>query len=301
MSLLSGHFPIRFLHRVSVSTIRYGMTVPIAVQQSWLVLIEKGERIPIRLRFNDIEITADITRINNTVGHLQIRYDRKINQPFKDALEQLIKQSNDADNVVVEVKETGKYQFQVLPFCGNNKNPSLAVSVPVLHCLDEFITKKNAEYIDLTNAIREVNFVADYRQADYNKAIANRLTERNWTAEPVVVHSLGLHCDFCKNGVWLEVEFGNARSYYQDYVKFLVAEKYQQYQFGILLCPMASLAGYLCELGKIIAQKKHSDNRQSKYSGMMTYEKAIRELPYLAHFLNSKLIVAGLDVEKGGI
>jgi|GEM_PF-857395 len=296
MSLLSDYFPIRFLHRVSVSTIRYGMTVPVAAQQSWLTHIGKGERIPITLCFNDIEITADITRINNAVGHLQIRYDRKINQPFKNALEQLIEQSEDADNVVVEVKETDRCQFHVLPFCGAGKIPSLAVSQPVLHCLDKSVTKINLEYADLADAIQSVNFIADYRQSDYNKMIANRLTERNWIAEPAVVDGLGLHCDFRKNGVWLEVEFGNARVYYQDYIKFLVAEKYHQYQFGILLCPMASFAGYLCELGTISAQRKRSDSRQSKYSGMMTHEKATRELPYLAHFLNTKLIIAGLNV-----
>ena len=298
MPLLNDHLPIRFLHKVSVSTIRYGMTVPVASQRSWLTHIEKGERIPIQLRFNDVEITADITRINNTVGHLQIRYDRKINQPFKDALERLIEQSDDADNVVVEVKEIDKHQFQVVSFSGADNSPSLVVSLPVLHRLDNSVAKRNSEYTDLIDTILAVNFIADYRQSDYNRAIADKLTERNWTAEPAVVEGLGLHCDFRKNGVWLEVEFGNARTYYQDYIKFLVAEKYQQYQFGILLCPTASFAGYLCELGRISAQKKRSDNRQSKYSGMMTYEKAIRELPYLAHFLDIKLIIAGLDGEN---
>ena len=267
-------------------------------QQSWLMHIKKGERISIQLRFCDIEITADVVRINNTVGHLQIRYDRKINQPFKDALEQLIKQSENAEDVIVEVKETGKYQFQVLPFSGTDKKPTLVVSSTVLHQIDKSVTAKSAEYADLVHAIMAVNFIADYRQSDYNRVIADKLAGRNWTPEPVVVKGLGLHCDFQKNGVWVEVEFGNARTYYQDYIKFLVAEKFQQYQFGVLLCPTASLAGYLCELGKINAQSKRSDNRQSKYSGMMTYEKAIRELPYLSHLLNTKLIIAALDVEN---
>jgi len=298
MSLLSDQSPIRFLHRVSVSTLRYGMTIPVASQQSWLMSIKKGEHIPIQLRFNDIEITADITRINNAVGHLQIRYDRKINQPFKDALEQLTQQSVNSNAVIVEVKEIGQYQFQVLPFSGVDKRPTLVVSSPVLHQLDESVTSKNEEYSDLADAILSVNFIEDYRQSDYNRVIADKLTERNWMSEPTVVKDLGLRCDFQKNGIWVEVEFGNARSYYQDYIKFLVAERFQQYHFGILLCPMASFAGYLCELGKISAQRKRSDNRQSKYSGMMTYEKAVRELPYLSHFLNTRLIIAGLDVRS---
>jgi len=298
MSLLNDQFPIRFLHRVSISTIRYGMTIPAISQQSWLRHIGKGERVSVRLRFYDIEIEADIVRINNAVGHLQIRYDRKINQPFKDAIEQLIKKSENADNVIVEVKEFGEHQFCVLPFSGTDKRTTLAISSPVLHKLDKSVAERNSEYADLIDAILSVNFVADYRQSDYNRAIADELAERNWASESGVAEGLGLHCDFQKNGVWVEVEFGNARTYYQDYIKFLVAKKFQHYQFGILLCPTSSLAGYLCELGKINAQNKRSDNRQSRYSGMMTHEKAVRELAYFSHFLNTKLIIAGLDVES---
>ena len=298
MTLFPEHFPIRFLHRVSASTLRYGMTIPVEAQQSWLTSIEKGERIPIQLQFNDVEITADITRVNNSVGHLQIRYDRKINQPFKDALEHLIEQSDNSDPVVVEVIETGQHQFQVVPFSGANKKPTLVVSSPIFHQIDESVVTTNEEYADLLDAIFSVDFIANFRQADYNKMIAEKLTQRNWTSESLVANDLGLRCDFQRNGIWVEVEFGNARSYYQDYIKFLVAEKFQKYQFGVLLCPMESFAGYLCELGRINAQSKRSDNRQSKYSGMMTYQKAVRELPYLSHFLNTRLIIAGLDVKK---
>jgi hypothetical protein len=45
------------------------------------------------------------------------------------------------------------------------------------------------------------------------------LTGAGWQREQRVVDELGLKCDFEKNGIWVEVEFGNARSYYQDYVK----------------------------------------------------------------------------------
>ena len=80
-------------------------------------------------------------------------------------------------------------------------------------------------------------------------------------------------------------------------IKFLVAAKYRKYRFGVLLCPIASFAGYLCELGRSHATNKRDDGLSAKYSGMMTYEKAGRELPYMSHFLNAKIIIAGLEVK----
>nr|VFK25960.1 MAG: hypothetical protein BECKMB1821G_GA0114241_101720 [Candidatus Kentron sp. MB]VFK33778.1 MAG: hypothetical protein BECKMB1821I_GA0114274_105312 [Candidatus Kentron sp. MB]VFK76377.1 MAG: hypothetical protein BECKMB1821H_GA0114242_105412 [Candidatus Kentron sp. MB] len=77
---------------------------------------------------------------------------------------------------------------------------------------------------------------------------------------------------------------------------FLIAAKYQHYQCGVLLCPTASLANYLCDLGRERARRKTDQTRAVSYSGMMTYEKAVRELPYLGHVLKTKVVIAGLDV-----
>lgn len=100
-----------------------------------------------------------------------------------------------------------------------------------------------------------------------------------------------------KNGVWLEVEFGNARTYYQDYIKFLLALRYQESRFGVLLCPTDAFAQLLCELGqKRAAVKRHDNNLVPKYSGMMSYEKAIRELPFLQFMLNGGIVIAGIDI-----
>jgi hypothetical protein len=259
--------------------------------------IKKGEHIPILLRLGNVEITADLTRINNAVGHLQIRYDRKINQPLKEALNGLLEKSTSPKNVVIEIVETGKHQFCILPISGlSDIKPTLSIVSPIFHQINRSL--KSQEFTDLTRMIRNIDFTAEFRQSDYNTMIREELIKHHWFSEQTVVAGLGLRCDFQKNGVWVEVEFGNARSYYQDYVKFLVASKFQTYQFGVLLCPTASFASYLCELGKAQAHAKRNDNKQVRYSGMMTYEKAIRELPYFSHFLNAKMIIAGLEVKR---
>jgi Restriction endonuclease BglII len=114
-----------------------------------------------------------------------------------------------------------------------------------------------------------------------------------------VVKELGLKCDFEKNGIWVEVEFGNARSYYQDYVKFMLARKYRAARLGLLLCPTTSFAALLCELGQKRARENSVSERPPVYSGMMSYEKAARELPFLGFMFEMPIVVAGVGVGEG--
>jgi hypothetical protein len=122
-----------------------------------------------------------------------------------------------------------------------------------------------------------------------------------WQEEAQILQEIGLRSDFQKNGIWVEVEFGNARAYYQDYVKFLLAARYKEARLGILLCPTNAFAQLLCDLGKQRAQAKKSagTGRTPTYSGMMSYEKAIRELPFLQFMLTSKTVIAAIEIESG--
>jgi hypothetical protein len=122
----------------------------------------------------------------------------------------------------------------------------------------------------------------NYNQIDYNSLISRTLRQAAWKQEVRIVKEIGLRCDFEKNGIWIEVEFGNARVYYQNYIKFLLALRYQEARFGILLCPTNVFAQLLCDLGQRRAalKRKSSTEHRPTYSGMMSYEKAIRELPF---------------------
>ena len=115
-----------------------------------------------------------------------------------------------------------------------------------------------------------------------------------------VREGIGLRCDFEKNGIWVEVEFGNARVYYQDYVKFLLAARYQRARCGVLLCPTEAFAQLLCDLGRERAAAKRtlSSGTLPAYSGMMSYEKATREFPHLKFMLTNAVIVAGIELER---
>lgn len=57
--------------------------------------------------------------------------------------------------------------------------------------------------------------------------------------------------------------------------------------------PICSL---LCELGSKRAQKDVVCERAPVYSGMMSYEKAVRELPYLGFMFEMPILVAGVGL-----
>jgi len=98
-----------------------------------------------------------------------------------------------------------------------------------------------------------------------------------------------------KGGVQVEVEFGNARVYYQDYIKFMLASRYKESHFGILLVPTEGFAHSLCDIGRRRAQARG----RSSYSGMIHLEKVRRELRFLEFMLTTPFAVAGIGVKNG--
>ena len=105
-----------------------------------------------------------------------------------------------------------------------------------------------------------------------------------------MIKELGLKSDFSKDGVQVEIEFGNARTYYQDFVKFLLANQYNDVSLGVLVVPSFSFAKHLCEVGRQRALKKG----RTKYSGMIDFDKVHREFRYLEFMLPMPIAIAGV-------
>jgi hypothetical protein len=59
-----------------------------------------------------------------------------------------------------------------------------------------------------------------------------------------------------------------------------------------LLCPATSFAAF----GRQRARENSISERLPVYSGMMSYEKAVRELPYLGFMFEMPIVVAGVGV-----
>jgi hypothetical protein len=292
---------IRFLHNVGVSTLRQGMTIPISSQAGWAARIEKGQSIPITICFGDAQVQATLRRINNAVGHLQIRYESKTQATLREYLVREFAPRLLEKRGPLEVVETSERTFCFRPLPGDkDESPTLSIVAPLFHNLAEDEGKLLPQYASLADALAAITYQPTHGQREYNSRIAEALLERGWNREARLMPDLGLRVDFEKNGVWLEVEFGNARTYYQDYVKFALAHRLRSATCGILLCPTAPLASMLCDLGRkrAVGRLLPGRNKPPSYSGMMTYEKAARELPFLTFLLPGQVVVAGMQLSR---
>jgi hypothetical protein len=289
---------VKFLHPVGASTFKYGVTIPVEAQTERMCTIEKGGKVPVTILFGAEEpIIAEIRRLNNKPGHLQFRYENKAQERLRQYL--LAVFGNQSGGSLLEVEEVALFTFVFKPIL-KDASPCLRISDMLLHRLDKKDAKRFAEIEQIEGTLAAVKYDAGFNQSDYNGRINEGLVGQGWNREQRVVGELGLKCDFEKNGIWVEVEFGNARSYYQDYVKFMLARKYREARLGLLLCPTTSFAALLCELGRQRARENVVRERPAAYSGMMSYEKAVRELPLLGFMFEMPIVVAGVGVGVSG-
>ncbi|HXE94806.1 MAG TPA: BglII/BstYI family type II restriction endonuclease [Dongiaceae bacterium] len=292
--MISGIDNLKFLHPVGVSTFKYGVTIPLEAQTERLRAIEKGGKVPVTVIFgNEEPIVAEIRRLNNKPGHLQFRYENKGQERLRLWLAAVC--GGPAEGNLLEIVEVAPFTFLFKPILKSTA-PALQISALQLHRLKHQEMERFEEIAQLRESLASVEYDAGFSQSDYNSLISNGLTDKGWQREQRVIPELGLKCDFEKNGIWVEVEFGNARSYYQDYVKFMLARKYRAARLGLLLCPTTAFAALLCELGQKRARENSVSERPPVYSGMMSYEKAARELPFLGFMFEMPIVVAGVGV-----
>lgn len=285
---------LKFLHPVGISTCKYGVTIPLEAQTARMLAIAKGEKVPVTIILGgDEPVPAEIRRLNNQPGHLQFRYEKKTQERLRRALANIF--NGGVAGNLLEVEEIAPQVFRFKPIL-KTTSPRLQISDLILHRVKQAEVDRIAEVAQVGATLASVDYDAGFNQSAYNGLIKERLQKQGWTPESKVVAELGLRCDFEKNGVWVEVEFGNARSYYQDYIKFMLAKQYRSARLGLLLCPTASFAGLLCELGRKRAEENVVREQAASYGGMMSFEKAARELPFLGFMFDMPIVVAGVEV-----
>jgi len=291
---------VTFLHAVGQSTIRQGITVPVIAQIAWLSNIQKGRAIPVTIRFGKGKsVSAALGRINNARGHLQFRYESKKQADLRDYLTEVFGSTEHA-NGVLRVSELEPHVFLFEPVsAGRQTIAALSICNPHFHNCNDVAVWGCHEFKELERCLTAIPYNEEHNQSDYNKEIKSALYSMGWKCETRILSEIGLRCDFEKNGVWVEVEFGNARVYYQDYIKFLLALRHRTAKLGILLCPTNAFAQLLCDLGQRRALVRSDDNTNHRpsYSGMMSYEKAMRELPFLEFMLTGSIVIAGIEIQ----
>jgi hypothetical protein len=292
---------VSFLHAVGASTLRQGIAVPVLAQVSWLAGLPKGQSLPVTIEFGDGgTVTAPLRRLNNARGHLQFRYESSSQRPLREYLARVFGGQGECGNGLLRVTEVQPRVFRFEPIAaGRRKSAFLTMCSPQFHNCSQGEAERLEEFRELQECLKAVPYHETHGQADYNKRIAATLRNKAWKEENRILKEIGLRCDFEKNGVWVEVEFGNARVYYQDYVKFELAARHRQSRLGILLCPTNAFAQLLCDLGQRRARARMAPGakRPPTYSGMMSLEKAIREFFYLQFMLVSRMVVAGIEIQ----
>jgi hypothetical protein len=131
---------------------------------------------------------------------------------------------------------------------------------------------------------RRANVLLPIDQSAMNGLIDDALVTLGWKRQPwVLVDQDGqpidtrLRGDFEKNGVFIEVEFGNVASLYRDLFKFHIAGTSGAAEVGIIVVATAQLAAFFDQ-------------------GQATWETATGLLPYMRVGLQLPTAIIGLDV-----
>jgi hypothetical protein len=117
---------------------------------------------------------------------------------------------------------------------------------------------------------------------EFNKQLDRQLRKNGWRGQPVASGStigtsrVRLRGDFEKNGVFVEVEFGNSASLFRDLFKFQVANREKRGEVGVLVTATRQL------------MKFHD-------SGVTTHELIDGLRPYLALSIQMPIWIVGLE------
>ena len=279
-------------HAVGKSTLKEGFAIPRDFEE-WIRAPDKGCKREILLLFDGHQIPATLRRIDNQQGSVQVKYDNSDGEPFRTWLATVFAASLAGSmGEYFEVSRLSDEQLQITPF------PSCAESASVLH-VQEWLFHGGADELfqqdtplsEIPAIVHAIPFMNDEGQSFYNQAFHTSFSSWNWRSECKVIPQLRLKCDYTKDGVQVEIEFGNARTYYQDFTKFLLGNRYGGVGLGVLVVPTAPFAGHLCEVGRQRAIRKG----RRQYSGMIDFNKVHREFQYLEFMLPMPIAIAGVS------
>jgi hypothetical protein len=282
-------------HTISKSTLSEGLAVPKSLE-SWVDAPSRGQKRELTLLFDEQRAKATLRRIANARGHVQIKYENKRGLPFRQWLASLFTPTEDGmEGEYIELHKIGDDTYRVSPFPFSEKPENrLTVLEWIFHRTNKHAFHSRDAVREIPAIVQGVQFCPSEGQAFYNRQLSHRFVSWEWQREQRAIPELPLKCDFIKNNVQVEVEFGNARTYYQDYIKFLLAFQQRTIKLGVLIVPTENFSHSLC----LVGQEKAKEKGRKSYSGMIHMEKVRRELPFLAFMLKMPLVIAGIDIYR---
>jgi hypothetical protein len=283
-----------FKHLIGKSTLKEGITIH-KNSESFFESPDSGQKKEITLLYgNEQSVNVVLRRLDNIRKHVQIKYTNKAQASFVDWLNEIfIKTRKGSIGEFLEFQKVAPDVFRLKPITIDmSHNAKLYVADSMYHKTDRDSLKEEESFFEIEKIINGISFKVDEGQTFYNREIEKAFSEHGWQREAKVIPELDLKCDYRKKSVQVEVEFGNARAYYQDYIKFMLSYFSKQIHLGILITPAIGFANVLCEIGK---QKALQRGRKT-YSGMIHFEKAYKEFHYLKSIFDIPIVILGIDI-----
>ncbi len=283
-----------FKHLVGKSTLKEGITVHKNFE-SFFHSPDLGQKRDITLLYgNNQSVQVVLRRLNNVRKHVQIKYTNRTQTPFVDWLNDIfIETRKGTIGEFLEIERISPDVFKLTAITKDmSHNAKLYVADSMYHKADKEGLSHDESFVEVEKIIRGISFKVDEGQAYYNREIERGFSSLSWQTEGKAIQGLNLKYDYRKAAVQVEVEFGNARSYYQDYIKFMLSYFSKQIHLGALITPTLGFANILCEIGK---QKALQRGRKT-YSGMMHFEKALKEFQYLRPIFDMPIVIMGIDI-----
>ena len=286
---------MNFKHLVGKSTLKEGITIHKNFE-SFFESPEVGNKREITIIYSDNRSTkVTLRKLNNVRQHVHIKYASKVNIPFVNWLNEVFVATRSGTvGEFLEFRQVSSDIYQLIPITKENTvNAGLYIADSMQHQPSN-IDYENRALDELKSVVSSIMFQVDEGQIYYNRELERKFVEYGWDKEGRAIPELDLKYDFRKDGVQVEVEFGNARSYYQDYIKFMLSYHSKQINLGVLITPTFDFANVLCEIGK----QKALLRGKKTYSGMMHFEKAHREFHYLKDIFNMPIVIVGIDINS---
>lgn len=174
-----------FSHIIGKSTFTYGFTVPKSMHR-YFPELNKGEKRKISLIYDRTKVVyAWLKKVNNSYGHLQIRYDGLYAEEFRSWLKKtFIKSLNSHINL------NEYFQVQIIDLDSISIIPYPLTGTDTL-CFTEIITHKiglqsllsDDRFIEIVESVRNIPYEEFKRQSFYNSMIQSELIQRGWMIE----------------------------------------------------------------------------------------------------------------------
>jgi hypothetical protein len=283
-----------FKHLVGKSTLKEGITIHKNFE-SFFESPDSGQKKDITFLYgNNQSVQVVLRRLNNVRRHVQIRYTNNTQESFVDWLNGMFAETRKGTiGEFLEIEKISPDVFKLIPITKDMAyNAKLYIADSMYHKADKETLSHNDSFVEVEKIINGISFKVDEGQAFYNREIERAFSSLSWQKEGKAIPELDLKYDYRKAAVQVEVEFGNARSYYQDYIKFMLSYFSKQIHLGTLITPTLGFANILCEIGK---QKALQRGRKT-YSGMMHFEKAFKEFQYLKPIFDIPIVILGIDI-----